>query len=305
MYHPTRGGTRGGAAEFSWETVKASKDREFYLGNSVAAPTGRWQNGRDINWYNKDAGSTSASGQADEQRRAELRAIKQAEEEALYAKLGRKPPSAGLGESSLGQHLAAGSTSYVPDKSTGANTAPIDEAKSRAWKAGTEDVTDEDRAFARKLAKEQVKNDLKRQRREEKELVRAERRQRRTENPDDRRHSHHDEHRSRSHDRRRHRHDEHSSSSHHRQHHDHELRSERLETQQDPRDRDERRHRVSSRVHPREEHQRARRDIRSRSRSQSPGRTRRRASHARPRSRSRSPTRSHRHSPRRDQMDYR
>ncbi len=39
MYAPTRGGARGGAAEFSWDKVKESKDREFYLGNSVAAPT--------------------------------------------------------------------------------------------------------------------------------------------------------------------------------------------------------------------------------------------------------------------------
>lgn len=77
------GGARGGAAEFSWETVKNDKDREFYLGNSVAAPTGRWQAGRDINWYNKDK-KTDADA---EKRREELREIKRAEEEALNAKL--------------------------------------------------------------------------------------------------------------------------------------------------------------------------------------------------------------------------
>lgn len=95
MYHPTRGGARGGAAEFSWDKVKQSKHREFYLGNSVAAPTGRWQDGRDINWYNKDVASSSTSV-ADE-RREELRRIKEAETAELYAKLGRAPPSATAG----------------------------------------------------------------------------------------------------------------------------------------------------------------------------------------------------------------
>jgi len=42
---PPRGGTRGGADQFSWENVKADKDREYYLGHSVKALTGRWQKG--------------------------------------------------------------------------------------------------------------------------------------------------------------------------------------------------------------------------------------------------------------------
>ena len=40
-----RGGTRGGKDQFNWESVKADKDREFYLGHSVKATTGRWQKG--------------------------------------------------------------------------------------------------------------------------------------------------------------------------------------------------------------------------------------------------------------------
>ncbi len=40
-----RGGTRGGKDQFSWESVKADKDREYYLGHSVKATTGRWQKG--------------------------------------------------------------------------------------------------------------------------------------------------------------------------------------------------------------------------------------------------------------------
>lgn len=284
MYHPTRGGARGGAAEFSWETVKASKDREFYLGNSVAAPTGRWQDGRDINWYNKDTASTSHAGQAEERRRAELRAIKQAEEEALYAKLGRKPPSAAQGETSLGPHLAAGSASHVPDKSTGANTAPIDASKSRMWKAATDDITDDDRALARRLAKEQVKNDMKRQRREQKELAREERRPRKAEDGEDRRP----------------RHGEHSS--HHRRHHEHRSRSERHSPRRHSHDRDDYREQRSSRMTEASlnSSRRQRLPSRSRSRSLSPRRAQRRERHARPRSRSRSPHLNHHYSPKRE-----
>jgi hypothetical protein len=35
----------GGRGEFNWDNVKADKDREFYLGHSVKALTGRWQKG--------------------------------------------------------------------------------------------------------------------------------------------------------------------------------------------------------------------------------------------------------------------
>ena len=32
MYHPSRGGVRGGQDQFDWEDVKVDKHRESYLG---------------------------------------------------------------------------------------------------------------------------------------------------------------------------------------------------------------------------------------------------------------------------------
>ena len=32
IFHPTRGGNRGGKDQFKWEDVKEDKDRENYLG---------------------------------------------------------------------------------------------------------------------------------------------------------------------------------------------------------------------------------------------------------------------------------
>ncbi|GAA6055086.1 hypothetical protein JCM3770_001788 [Rhodotorula araucariae] len=96
MYHPTRGGTRGGQGDFKWTDVAADKDREFYLGHSLKAPVGRWQNGKDLTWYNKDKGDAA---EQERLRLDELKKIKEAEEDALAEALGfaptpRPPPSA-------------------------------------------------------------------------------------------------------------------------------------------------------------------------------------------------------------------
>ena len=99
---PARGGNRGGKDQFNWESVKSDKDREFYLGHSVKATTGRWQKGKaadicrvvlcmyifvkllrsdagkDVFWYTREKEQEQA-----EKARLELQAIKQREEDLM------------------------------------------------------------------------------------------------------------------------------------------------------------------------------------------------------------------------------
>ncbi|KAF4986981.1 hypothetical protein FDECE_15667 [Fusarium decemcellulare] len=95
-----KSGSRGGV-NFSWDEVASSSHRENYLGHSLKAPVGRWQKGRDLNWYAKADGESADANGTDEtdeerlerERKEELRKIKEAEEDAIAAALGLPPPS--------------------------------------------------------------------------------------------------------------------------------------------------------------------------------------------------------------------
>jgi hypothetical protein len=90
-------GSRGGTGDFKWSDVQSSSHREHYLGHSLMAPVGRWQKGRDLNWYansQKDDAheGESAEDQAARQRAEEIKKIKEAEQDAMARALGLPVP---------------------------------------------------------------------------------------------------------------------------------------------------------------------------------------------------------------------
>ncbi|CAN4126402.1 unnamed protein product [Withania somnifera] len=91
MYHPTRGGVRGGRDQFSWDDVKVDKHRENYIGHSIKAPVGRWQKGKDLHWYTRDKKSQAKDMEAAKE---EIRRIKEEEEQAMREALGLAPKRA-------------------------------------------------------------------------------------------------------------------------------------------------------------------------------------------------------------------
>jgi hypothetical protein len=83
----------GGRADFKWEDVKADSQRENYLGHSLMAPVGRWQQNKDLNWYAK--GDDESAESAAQKLKEEKRKLKQAEEDAMLVAMGLPVPERG------------------------------------------------------------------------------------------------------------------------------------------------------------------------------------------------------------------
>lgn len=202
QYIKPRGGTRGGQAEFTWDQVRGDQHRENYLGHSIFAPTGRWQNNKDVNWYNKDNNpqdddQTTSKDLTIEKRRQELMELKLREEEEMNKRLGIKSGQSscngGGGSSSrVGDTLLQGSSHNVISSraapGTGSNRAPLDASKSK-WNPSSI-KSDSDSKELQELESGLSKEDRRAARHLAKMQVREERRLRR-ENRQDRPHHHH------------------------------------------------------------------------------------------------------------------
>ncbi|KAH0864825.1 hypothetical protein HID58_082036 [Brassica napus] len=131
MYHPTRGGVRGGRDQFSWDEVKADKHRENYLGHSVKAPVGRWQKGKDLNWYARDK---KQGGSNTDAMKEEIQRVKEQEEQAMREALGLAPKSSTrpqgnrLDKQEYTELIKRGSTAEDLDPSTLAPPSQTEEA---------------------------------------------------------------------------------------------------------------------------------------------------------------------------------
>ncbi|KAI9742044.1 MAG: hypothetical protein M1834_000434 [Cirrosporium novae-zelandiae] len=86
-----KSGSRGGRDSFKWSDVASSNHRENYLGHSLMAPVGRWQKGRDLNWYAK-AEDNNGEDEHTKKRKEEIKKIKEKEQDAMAIALGFAPP---------------------------------------------------------------------------------------------------------------------------------------------------------------------------------------------------------------------
>ncbi|KAF1965886.1 hypothetical protein BU23DRAFT_337211 [Bimuria novae-zelandiae CBS 107.79] len=230
-------GSRGGRADFKWEDVKQDTQRENYLGHSLMAPVGRWQQGRDLNWYAKGDKDKEGELSAAEKLAEEKRKIKEAEEDAMLRAMGLP----------------------VPDRaSTNANLTPLGE---KAHEADVQKALDEKAKAGDKDEKKREKKDRSRRHRDDEDHDRK-RKHRSRSRSRDRRERRRDQSRSRDRrrdrgdrddDRRRHR----SRSREHRRRDDrHDRRRERPED--DERSRSRERHRRRRSLSPYDRHKRRR-----------------------------------------------
>jgi hypothetical protein len=102
MVGTSTGRVRGGRDQFSWESIKTDKYRQNYLGHSLMAPVGKWQEGKDLIWYSKERAERKDDPVSEEQLKlqTELMAVRQREAELLGSTVNSVLSSA----NSIGRH---------------------------------------------------------------------------------------------------------------------------------------------------------------------------------------------------------
>ncbi len=81
------GGVRGGRDQFSWDQVKTDKHRENYLGHSAMIQVGRYNQSRDIFWYQKAKKSEDVALEEEKEK------MRMADDELINQALGIKAPT--------------------------------------------------------------------------------------------------------------------------------------------------------------------------------------------------------------------
>ena len=91
LEYESREGCRGGKANFSWDKLHTSKDRVFYVGNSMKVTKARANMGKNLLWWSDDKNKSNLakSSVAKTKIQNELAEVKRQEEEAMNAILNR------------------------------------------------------------------------------------------------------------------------------------------------------------------------------------------------------------------------
>ena len=117
----SRGNTRGGADQFSWDDVKSDANRQRYLGNSLHAPVGRWQEKKDLTWWNKKGNrNTCNTSRHAPERKLEMDRVRFQEEMMRCKALGlpepQKPQSLIIAEQSASVAAAEKSNALTKEE---------------------------------------------------------------------------------------------------------------------------------------------------------------------------------------------